>query len=60
MHKEHKDPQPGHGNDQKGHHDNGKGNGNGNGGGQDRPSRPSKPGISHPSVGVWNSLLFKD
>jgi hypothetical protein len=56
MHKEHKDPQPGHGNDQKGHHDNGKGNG----GGQGRPSRPSKPGNSHPSVAIWNSLLFKD
>lgn len=37
-HKGHQDPQPGHGNDQKGH----KGNGGGN-----PPIRPTKPGNSH-------------
>lgn len=55
MFKDHKDPQPNHGNDQQGHHDNGQGTGNGNG----QPSRPSKPGNSHPTVGTWNSMLLK-
>ncbi len=56
MHKENKDPQPGHGNDSKGHNDKGRGNEGHNG----NPSRPKKPGKSHASVGIWNSLLFKD
>ncbi|MCM3575511.1 hypothetical protein M3172_20110 [Mesobacillus subterraneus] len=40
------DPQPGKGNDDKGH--NGKGNGNNGGHG-----RPRTPGTSHPSVTAW-------
>lgn len=53
MHKDHKDPQPNHGNDQKGHQDNGNGNGHG------RPSRPAKPGESHPSTGTCNNPILK-
>ena len=52
-----RDPQPDKGNDNNGHQNNGQGHDSGHG---RPPSRPSKPGHSHPSVGIWNNLILKD
>lgn len=53
----HQDPQPDHGNDSKGHQNNGQKKGHDN---PSRPSRPAKPGNSHAVVSVWNNKLFNN